>query len=978
MSVFDRAEEASIDRVKSAVAWLVVVVAVGSQFVGIRSPEPVAQAQDQGRPVPHSLETDKVALKAIYDANGGGNWKYTKNWDFTKPLDSTWHGVTVTNGRVTKLDLSGIHPSDLNNLTGALPGEIGHLTALVELDLASNNLTGPLPPALGNLSNLESLLLSYNVNVGRIPAELGNLTRLGEFRMKFNELTGEIPPELGNLQNLRVLDLSANNLSGEIPAELGNLANLSILNLSYNDLSGTIPAEIGNIPDLSTLDVAANNLTGRIPDWLRDAPNLYWLVLRSNGFTGGIPDWLGDLSNLHTLDLQFNELDGEIPMSLGNLTELGKLDLGYNNLVGEIPPVLGKLSELQFLSLARNKLEGPIPSELGDLTHLWALELNDNRLTGPIPSELANLRGLDRLALGWNRLTGPVPPELGNLSNLVYLEMGRNNLYGRIPPQLMRLPKLKRFSVIYTRLCLPASDINLANWYELIPDKSPRIVPDCVPPGRPTILNADARSDWFTVTLSWDWLDDLTVMKWQTRWKTDGDFGQWFDMPNSDAYTREYRITGLTEATEHTIELRAVNFTGEGQTARITATPLANPYDVDGDGLIDVASLEQLNAIRWDLNGDASADNITDATKFAEAFDYPARDRICPVGYCTGYELTADLTFDTNGDGEVDAIDEFWDEGMGWDPIGSADAPFTGRLNGNGFSIHGLHVDRSQVDVGLFGRLKGTIENTILESVEIVGHANTGGLVGTNEGIIVDSHVKGRVTGRVGTGGLVGRNSSDGSITNASANAIVVGRVYSGGLVGSNAGMVSSGYADGPVTGNMTTGGLTGFNSSGAIVERSYASGDINGRYYVGGLIGLNSGGSTRVTNSYSTGDVSGEIGVGGLIGSNQIGAAITNGYSVGNVTGNSGLGGLVGRFGFVGGSVEDSYWDVDLSGHLTSYGGSGEGTIELRYPTAPFGIYFTWDSEVWDFGTPNQFPALKADWDGDGTPTVSEFGNQR
>ena len=41
-------------------------------------------------------------------------------------------------------------------------------------------------------------------------------------------------------------------------------------------------------------------------------------------------------------------------------------------------------------------------------------------------------------------------------------------------------------------------------------------------------------------------------------------------------------------------------------------------YDTDGDGLIEVSDLMQLNAIRWDLNGDGSPSS--NATGYNAAF----------------------------------------------------------------------------------------------------------------------------------------------------------------------------------------------------------------------------------------------------------------------------------------------------------------------------------------------------------------------
>ena len=65
-----------------------------------------------------------------------------------------------------------------------------------------------------------------------------------------------------------------------------------------------------------------------------------------------------------------------------------------------------------------------------------------------------------------------------------------------------------------------------------------------------------------------------------------------------------------------------------------------------------------------------------------------------------------------------------------------------------------------------------------------------------------------------------------------------------------------------------------------------------------------------------------------------------------------------------------------------------------MQSPIGYTGIYSTWDEDLdnadgddnsatgtdnfWDFGTSSQYPALKVDLDGDGSPTWQEFGSQR
>jgi Leucine-rich repeat (LRR) protein len=109
---------------------------------------------------------DSLALVTLYNATGGTSWTNNKNWLSNMPI-SEWYGVTVgTNGSkgalndttsVIKLELSG------NNLSGALPKEIGNLTSLKTLNLDNNNLTGSVPAEINNLSSLKKLELSNNM-----------------------------------------------------------------------------------------------------------------------------------------------------------------------------------------------------------------------------------------------------------------------------------------------------------------------------------------------------------------------------------------------------------------------------------------------------------------------------------------------------------------------------------------------------------------------------------------------------------------------------------------------------------------------------------------------------------------------------------------------------------------------------------------------------------------------------------------------
>ena len=143
---------------------------------------------------------------------------------------------------------------------------------------------------------------------------------------------------------------------------------------------------------------------------------------------------------------------------------------------------------------------------------------------------------------------------------------------------------------------------------------------------------------------------------------------------------------------------------GALQTFTVTVTAGTTDYDTDHDRLIEVSTLAQLDAIRYDLNGNGLVDGATWEPYYA-AFSMGVLEMGCPGG-CVGYELAANLDFDTDGSGIADSPDTYWNSGAGWAPIGSEDDPFTAFFYGRGHTLANLFIDRPTEDgIGLFGEL---------------------------------------------------------------------------------------------------------------------------------------------------------------------------------------------------------------------------------------------------------------------------------
>ena len=376
-------------------------------------------------------------------------------------------------------------------------------------------------------------------------------------------------------------------------------------------------------------------------------------------------------------------------------------------------------------------------------------------------------------------------------------------------------------------------------------------------------------------------------------------------------------------------------------------------YDADDDGLIEIATLSQLDAVRHDLDGDGAA-SAAGAAAYASAFPGAVSGMGCPAPGCGGYELAADLDLDTNGNGVADAGDGWWNAGSGWVPIGSSAAPFTSAFAGNGRTVSHLFANRGAGDyVGLFGMSRGTITGVGVVEADVTGRSYVGGLLGKNEGGEVRaSYSTGRVAGYSVVGGLVGINGLE-IRRGGPGQARWVSRT----------GALRASYSTAAVSADFRVGGLVGYNL--ATIAASYATGSV-------------AAGATQAPRLESS--------AGGLVGWGASLGEVRASYSTGRVSGRGRhVGGLIGNR-LSGHETTASYWDRDTSGVVASGGGSGHATSALQGPTAYTGLYASWDVDVdgdgaadrvWDFGTSSEYPALSVDVDGDGTATWRELGLQ-
>ena len=424
-------------------------------------------------------------------------------------------------------------------------------------------------------------------------------------------------------------------------------------------------------------------------------------------------------------------------------------------------------------------------------------------------------------------------------------------------------------------------------------------------PAAPIGLIATAGDAKATLTWTDPNNDSITRYEYQQKLNTSATWGDWTAIANSSATTVAYIVTGLINDTRYDFRVRAVNAEGEGDNSgTVSATPMAGldtDYDTDNDGLLEIGSLSQLNAMRWDLDGDG-APSTGNKTDYAAVFPNPEAGMGCPdtdsdpaTPNCTGYELDAARNFDTDASGAPSAGDKYWNGGEGWIPIGDGTTQFTATFDGGGHAIRNLFINRSSARLqGLFGKIGSgaALRNVNLVNVDVTG-----------------SHSSGTLVAEVDSGALVETSRADGELNlGVAANSI-------GGLVGNSYGTIQASYAQVRVAvggdGNNIRGGLLGVNDAGGSVIASYAFGfvDYSGKNATGGLIGRSQG---TVSDSYWDRTVT----PGGGESNTGVGH---NTFALQNPTGYTGI---------------YADWNIDLDGDTVAV-------------------------DPWQFGANNQYPAL-------------------
>ena len=254
--------------------------------------------------------------------------------------------------------------------------------------------------------------------------------------------------------------------------------------------------------------------------------------------------------------------------------------------------------------------------------------------------------------------------------------------------------------------------------------------------------------------------------------------------------------------------------------------------------------IDSLEKLYWISESNFTSANFSDSKYFLQTADIDAADT---ANWTNGW-IPIGGRNSTNGSTE------------------NADWRFDGQYNGNGHTISNLFINSTLSLNGLFGIIgqnNAIVLNLTLVDVNISSTGQkTGALVGNNRsGMIFNCSASGTVTSSGNTiGGLAGQNQS-GTLRNSFSSCTVTQTSGSqiGGLLGLNQGYVLNCYAEGTVSGIDKVGGLLGsnMNTSGSNLVNSYANSHVNlhsgSSTNIGGLIGWIQTGNISNSNYWNT-----------------------------------------------------------------------------------------------------------------------------
>ena len=578
-----------------------------------------------------------------------------------------------------------------------------------ESTAAESDAVTPTPGICGRTAKIQEVILAELADVSECAAvtvaDLASITTFGLSALgTFNQgITSLQAGDFAGLTALTQLNLSQNQLTTLPEGIFSGLTAVEGISMEQNQLTALPEGMFAGLPNLTLILLTGNSLTAIPPRAFAGLTGLTNISLGLNDLTALPAGLFTDLTTLENISLADNDLTALPAGVFSGLTVLDTLYLGGNELSSLDAGVFSGLTSLERLELDRNDLSSLPAGVFSGLAALTRLNLDDNDLSSLPDGLLSGLTGLTRLQLFDNPNSGDTlaltvtVEKFGTDQARAKVLAGApfavnftaTVVNGSLPTGVTKLAvaagSVEGTAVTVTRtsgtMAAVTVDIDLTTQptlpefhrgYEFVKATSglpAEILPDTRGPQNFTAKPGDGQA-----VLSWTApASGSGVTKHQYRQKegTGSYPANWTDIPNSaegEANEDGYTVTGLTNETVYTFELKRFVGTTESATAEsnaVTPTPgicdrtqevqdgiLAAVSGVDECEAVTVANLAGIGGLSIENKGVTSLKagdfaGLT-AVETLDAFGNPSLTTL-PSGVFAGLTAVLDINLKENG-----------------------------------------------------------------------------------------------------------------------------------------------------------------------------------------------------------------------------------------------------------------------------------------------------------------------------------------
>ncbi|KAL6329769.1 hypothetical protein AAG906_037474 [Vitis piasezkii] len=202
-----------------------------------------------------------VKLEQLYFDSSGLSGEIPSTFANLQSLTTVWASDNELTGNIPDFIGNWSMLSVLRlqgTFEGPIPSSFSNLTSLSDLRISdiSNGSSSSLE-FIKDMKSLSTLIIRNNNISDAIPSNIGEYGSLTQLDLSFNNLSGQLPESLFNLSQLTHLFLGNNQLTGSLPSQKST--SLLNIDLSYNGLSGSFPSWVDE--DNLQLNLVANNFT---------------------------------------------------------------------------------------------------------------------------------------------------------------------------------------------------------------------------------------------------------------------------------------------------------------------------------------------------------------------------------------------------------------------------------------------------------------------------------------------------------------------------------------------------------------------------------------------------------------------------------------------------------------------------------------------------------------------------------------------